>query len=327
MFIATIIFILDAPDVNISQLMPKKLHQNRKISRRNTIIAVFLQLLFLSSTCVFSAKFTVPLVNCFSTPLDFLPLYEQYSLLFAENSNPLTRFWFGYDFELTGKRLRFYHMIHEMAVDQSLFPSQRPKLQLSLLRHIDTILFPWIFPAYDSSLAMKESFTGDGIVVCVNDKYMNDAFTTINIIRNVLNCTLPIEVFYTGNQDLSLENREILEGLPKVKTRNVYEIFDINRISIFGYAIKPFALLGSSFRKVILIDADVMFFQTPSVLLESHNFRTTGAIFFKDRVIKEGNIPASQLFVHSLLPKPIHEKLSTMDFFRGLTFHTQESGV
>jgi Mannosyltransferase putative len=56
-----------------------------------------------------------------------------------------------------------------------------------------------------------------------------------------------------------------------------------------GWALRPFAILASSFKKVILTDADTVFLQDPSALLTEPGFMDTGAIFYRDRVLGPGS--------------------------------------
>ena len=52
-----------------------------------------------------------------------------------------------------------------------------------------------------------------------------------------------------------------------------------------GWALRPFAILASSFKKVILCDADTIFLQDPAVLLQEPGFRDTGTVFYHDRLL------------------------------------------
>ena len=91
-----------------------------------------------------------------------------------------------------------------------------------------------------------------------------------------------------------------------------------------GWAAKPFAILTSSFREVIFIDADSLFFKNPEVLFDNPSYQETGALFFKDRLI----LPESKLvFLLQLLPSPIPEQAKQSRFWTGESGHMQESGV
>jgi hypothetical protein len=52
------------------------------------------------------------------------------------------------------------------------------------------------------------------------------------------------------------------------------------------WASRPFAVLASSFKMVILTDADSIFLQDPSLLLQEPGFMKTGALFYRDRILE-----------------------------------------
>ena len=56
--------------------------------------------------------------------------------------------------------------------------------------------------------------------------------------------------------------------------------------SIGGWAIKPFAMLMSSFQEFIFLDADALFFQNPEVLFNFKYYRAAGTLYFRGRTIK-----------------------------------------
>ena len=51
------------------------------------------------------------------------------------------------------------------------------------------------------------------------------------------------------------------------------------------WSAKPFAILSSSFREIIFIDADAYFFTDPTHLFDTQEYRKTGTVFFKDRTL------------------------------------------
>lgn len=82
----------------------------------------------------------------------------------------------------------------------------------SWFNRADEQLFAWIRPRYSSSIELRDSFYGDGIVVCVFNKIMDLALINLLIVREAHQSRLPIEIFYMGEGDLSLENRQLLES-------------------------------------------------------------------------------------------------------------------
>ena len=103
----------------------------------------------------------------------------------------------------------------------------------------------------------------------------------IESIRTIHKNDLPIEVFYNGDDDLSQEKRDQLERFADVKTRDISDFFDMDALNIWGFAIKPFAMLASSFRSAMLVDADVTFIQSPQSLFDAPLYKSRGALFFK----------------------------------------------
>lgn len=90
------------------------------------------------------------------------------------------------------------------------------------------------------------------------------------------------------------------------------------------WAGKPFAILLSSFREVILIDADALFFQSPEILFEDPGYLKTGALFFHDRNI----FPESkQNRLKKILPTPISKRVQKSRLWTDESGHMQESGV
>ncbi|KAL9084160.1 MAG: hypothetical protein Q9165_008208 [Trypethelium subeluteriae] len=136
---------------------------------------------------------------------------------------------------------------------------------------------------------LRSSYTQDrGIVIPTSGSSLRFAIHLIQNLRYVLSTELAIEIAYAGDSDLSPYHREVLRSLgPNISILNVLEKFDDDVLNLNngGWAIKPFAALASSFRDVILLDADAVFLQDPALLLEDPSFQATGALFFHDRLL------------------------------------------
>ena len=187
-------------------------------------------------------------------------------------------------------------------------------------------LYPWLYGhRYHSFQKMIESFNGKGIVICTGEKHFRYARSTIDALRNVINCTLPIEVFYAGNNDLSLENRNILSGYENVYLSDITTYFDNTIVDIEGWAIKPFAILASRFEEVILMDADVVYLHNPEDLFEEEGYLKVGTLFFKDRSLFPG--PNNQIrWMKSWMSDPLFET-SKLRFYNKQTIHEMESST
>ncbi|KAL4877386.1 mannosyltransferase putative-domain-containing protein [Aspergillus karnatakaensis] len=195
----------------------------------------------------------------------------------------------------------------------------------STFTELSALLFPWTAPYYPDHTHLHAQFygAGRGIVFLAGDDQAPFLLTSIPVIRD-LGCNLPIEVFYLGDRDLSESVRAELEALPGVTARDISQMVNDKGWKLAGWAGKPFAILFASFREVIFIDADSLFFQNPQSLFADEAYHETGALFFKDRII----MPQSKRkWLQDVLPKPISEKVLESRFWTGASGHMQESGV
>lgn len=195
----------------------------------------------------------------------------------------------------------------------------------SLLVRFGKLLFPWITPYFADQMTLHSHFKqgGRGIVFAAGDKQASFLKTAITTLRE-LGCTLPIEIMYLGDSDLSEDNRADLEALSGVITRDINRMVNTKGWKLAGWAAKPFAILFSSFREALLIDADALFFRSPEILFDESAYKKTGALFFRDRSL----LPESRRhWLQQLLPKPISAQARQSPFWTGHSSHVQESGV
>ncbi len=121
-------------------------------------------------------------------------------------------------------------------------------------------------------------FQGQGIVICAGGiSYFTCAWINISMLRK-LNCTLPIEVWYNGAEELTPELISALEEL-NVVCKDIRSYTDHTSR---GYAIKPFAILFSAFKEVLFLDADNNCTADPTYLFDEPKYQRTGAIFWPD---------------------------------------------
>lgn len=187
------------------------------------------------------------------------------------------------------------------------------------------LLFPWTAPYFPDHMTLHAHFKrgGRGIVLTAGDDQAPYLLTTIPTFRK-LGCNLPIEVMYLGDSDLSEDYRADLEALDGVITRDIAQMVNDEGWKLAGWAAKPFAILHSSFREVIFIDADSLFFTNPEVLFDDPSYQKTGALFFRDRLIMP---ELKKRWLQQILPKPISRQVKQSRFWTGDSGHMQESGV
>lgn len=193
------------------------------------------------------------------------------------------------------------------------------------ISHLSELLFPWTLPYFPDHMSLHLQYhKGQGIVFTASDLYVPHLITSIRTLRH-LGCALPIEVMYFGDEDLCQKSREELELLANVITRDMSFMIRNSNFELGGWDLKPFALLLSSFREAILIDADAYFMRNPACLFVEPSYLRTGALFFIDRFITPKR--DKRVWLQELLPKPISTLMKRNRLWTGESGHMQESGV
>ncbi len=126
-------------------------------------------------------------------------------------------------------------------------------------------------------------FAGAGIVIVAGGpRYFTCAWVCLTLLRGVLGCKLPIEVWYLGADEMSPHMLSLLErfDVACVDASRVRRRHPIRRLG--GWECKPYAILHSRFRDVILIDADNVPLRDPALLLAQPQYRETGTLFWPD---------------------------------------------
>lgn len=95
------------------------------------------------------------------------------------------------------------------------------------LTRLATLLFPWTMPYFSDHMTLHASFAdaGRGIVLTAGDSQAPYLLTSIASFRR-LGCTLPIEIMYLGDEDLSEDWRTEMESMPGVATRDLSQMIE-----------------------------------------------------------------------------------------------------
>lgn len=157
--------------------------------------------------------------------------------------------------------------------------------------------FPWWLPDPSTYMPWHRRSNSDpydiGIVICAGSH--NKVFTIhlIRILRDVLHSKLPIEIAYGGDEDLSFADRHDFMAVGHdIRLVNIVDHFDesVGSLKNGGFAMKPFSMLASRFRKVIMADADTIFLQAPDqVFVTDPGLVETGTLFWHDRAVGAGS--------------------------------------
>lgn len=187
------------------------------------------------------------------------------------------------------------------------------------------LMASWTGPYHADHMSLHLNFKngGRGIVLTAGSAHAPHLKTLVVSLRDV-GCTLPIEIMYLDDSDLDVDIQSELESLDGVITREIGPMVNDKGWSLNGWAVKPFAIFLSSFREVVFIDADSLFFSNPELLFEDPGYVETGALFFKDRSMFP---EAKKEWLKNLLPRPISSQVLESRFWRGESGHMQESGV
>ncbi|KAG3110941.1 hypothetical protein PI125_g9574 [Phytophthora idaei] len=120
----------------------------------------------------------------------------------------------------------------------------------------------------------------DGVVMVVYPKLLASAYATIKLLRSVLHCQLPVEIWFRPDE---MKNATILEPLRRLaKVEGNITFQEINDPRAKRFVAKIHAIYHSSFDRVLFLDADNVPVRDPSLLFTFPEFVKTGAIFWPD---------------------------------------------
>ena len=134
--------------------------------------------------------------------------------------------------------------------------------------------------AANHSASYPGGFEGHGIVIAAGGPtYFPCAYVCVSVLRS-LGCTLPVEFWHLGPEELNQQMAELVEPLG-VACRNAYAIEPQPR-RLKGWELKPFSVLHSRFREVLYLDADNVPVIDPTYLFDDARYRESGAVFWPD---------------------------------------------
>lgn len=171
-----------------------------------------------------------------------------------------------------------------------------------------------VLVAAASSFFLRTPSQTRGIVVAVNDKYADLYFhSSLKHLRERINCQLPIQVWHSGDE-LSQTNIAKLGQYPNVTFHDISKELNVSPENYRGWQIKPKIIALAHFDEIILMDADVFFFENPEILFDTEGYKKTGAYFFSDHIqlfphdenrgMNEIAYLYRRNFIKSLIPKP-----------------------
>lgn len=129
----------------------------------------------------------------------------------------------------------------------------------------------------------SKRFSGRGIVICAGtERYLTCAYICIRMLRRA-GCSLPIELWHRGPEEVPGPWRAILNGLG-VGLVDAFEVAKSYPCRILnGWELKCYSIVHTRFREVLLLDADNVPLRDPEDLFETAQYKSTGAVFWPDR--------------------------------------------
>ncbi|KAG6612164.1 uncharacterized protein IUM83_14940 [Phytophthora cinnamomi] len=129
----------------------------------------------------------------------------------------------------------------------------------------------------------EDNRTHDGIVMVVYPKMVPSTYATIRVLREVLRCRLPIEIWFRPDEmrkvTASIDPLHQLAASGSIGGMTFREIDDPLATE---FATKVFAIYHSTFDRVLFLDSDNVPVRDPSFLFQTPEFVDTGAVFWPD---------------------------------------------
>jgi ADP-heptose:LPS heptosyltransferase len=125
-------------------------------------------------------------------------------------------------------------------------------------------------------------YDGRGIVICGGGvKYFTNTWVCVNMLRR-LGCALPIQLWHLGKREMDVRMKKLVApfGVECVDAAKVRKQFPVRLLRT--WELKPYSILHSPYREVLLLDADNVPVINPEFLFTTPQFRSTGAIFWPD---------------------------------------------
>jgi hypothetical protein len=123
---------------------------------------------------------------------------------------------------------------------------------------------------------------GRGIVIAAGGaKYFPGAWVCIRTLRDQ-GCRLPVELWHCGEEEIDDEMRRLVGplGVTCVDAEQVQRRHPARFLK--GWPLKPYAMLHSRFRNVLLLDADNLPIVDPTYLFDQPEYERSGAVFWPD---------------------------------------------
>ena len=129
----------------------------------------------------------------------------------------------------------------------------------------------------------ENKFAGKGIVFSSGgEQNFVNLWVNLCLLRRVLNCRLPIEIWHFGEEEMTASMRALLQQFDVNTVDGAAFVNDLPRGKWRGFALKTLAVIHSRFAEVFFLDVDSYPVRDPSFLFEEWPYRWAGACFWPD---------------------------------------------
>lgn len=156
-----------------------------------------------------------------------------------------------------------------------------------------------------SETTKPQNLSGRGIVTCAGGSvYFTCVWLLVNVLRR-LGCTLPIQVWHIGREEMDYRMQSLLESVPGVRVINGKDHQGPKRWG--GWELKVHAIRNSGFKEVLFLDADQVPIADPTHLFDNSQYQETGCVFWPD-LLPYGWTMTERAFTKAGLPVPGNSK-------------------
>ncbi|KAK9817707.1 hypothetical protein WJX72_000972 [[Myrmecia] bisecta] len=126
-----------------------------------------------------------------------------------------------------------------------------------------------------------------GIVMPVGGTQLNaNAFVSIQVMREVHGCLLPIDLVYYGADEMDVKTRKYFESrFPDVRVVDLATLpypKHHNRVEVKDAIVRAYAFYHAGFDQVLMLHPDSTPLRDPTYLFDSREFQEAGNLFWPD---------------------------------------------
>jgi len=120
------------------------------------------------------------------------------------------------------------------------------------------------------------------VVVAGGSRVFTNAYVLLQVLRQTLGCTLPVELWHFGAEEISPAMAALVEPMG-VRLVDANPLIAAAGAAVRdGWQLKAFALVHSGFAEVLLLDADQVPVTDPADCFSWPEYLETGAVFWPD---------------------------------------------